>query len=69
LLAPTICLCGLAASIAAGIVRADLFAQGPPLPVLLAAGAEIALVGLLSVHVLGLGRRLKRTATMEGGGR
>src|SRR5262249_36029822 len=61
LTAQAICLGGLIASIAAGIVRADLFSQGAPVPVLLAAAGEIALIGLLSFHVVGLGRRLKRT--------
>jgi hypothetical protein len=65
LLALTICLAGLLASIAAGMVRADLFVQGAPLHVLLAAAGEIALVGLLSFHVIGLGRRLKRTALLR----
>jgi len=69
LLAFTICLGGLAASIAAGIVRADLFVHGAPLHVLLAAAGEIALVGLLSFHVIGLGRRLKRTALLRRAGR
>lgn len=65
LLALAICLAGLLASIAAGMVRADLFAQGAPLHVLLAAAGEVALVGLLSFHVIGLGRRLKRTAPLR----
>ena len=69
LLAPAICLAGLAASIAAGIVRAGLFADGAPLHVLLASAGEIALVGLLSFHVIGLGRRLRRTAVLRGVGR
>jgi hypothetical protein len=65
LLAQAICLGGLIASIAAGIVRADLFSQGAPLHVLLAAAGEIALIGLLSFHVVGLGRRLRRTAGLR----
>jgi len=69
LLALTICLGGLLASIAAGIVRADLFVQGAPLPVLLAAAGEVALVGLLAFHVIGFSRRLRRTAALRGGGR
>lgn len=69
LLALAICLAGLLASIAAGMVRADLFAQGAPLHVLLAAAGEVALVGLLSFHVIGLGRRLKRTALLRRAGR
>ena len=65
-LAPlAICLGGLAASIAAGIARAGLFADGAPLHVLLAAAGEIALIGLLSWHVFGLHRRLQRTATLR----
>jgi hypothetical protein len=67
LLAFTVCLCGLAASIAAGMVRADLFLQGAPLPVLLAAAGEIALVALLAFHVIGFSRRLRRTASLRGG--
>jgi hypothetical protein len=69
LLAFTICLGGLLASIVAGIVRADLFGHGAPVPVLLAAAGEIALVGLLAFHVIGLSRRLRRTAALRGGGR
>lgn len=68
-LAPlAICLGGLAASIAAGIVRAGLFADGAPLHVLLAAAGEIALIGLLSWHVFGLHRRLRRTAALRRAG-
>ncbi len=68
-LAPlAVCLGGLAASIAAGIVRAGLFADGAPLHVLLAAAGEIALVGLLSWHVFGLHRRLRRTAALRRAG-
>jgi hypothetical protein len=68
-LAPlAICLAGLAASIAAGIARAGLFVDGAPLHVLLPAAAEIALVGLLSWHVLGLHRRLRRTAALRRAG-
>ena len=69
LLAFTICLGGLSASIAAGIMRAGLLAQGAPLPVLLAAAGEVALVGLLAFHVIGFSRRLKRTAALRGDGR
>ena len=61
-----VCLAGLVASIGAGFVRADLFAAGPPLTVMLAAAGEVALVGLLSIHVVGLGRRLKRAAMLRG---
>lgn len=53
-------LAALTASIAAGIVRAGLFVDGAPLPVLLTAVGEIALMGLLSFRVVGLGRRLGR---------
>ena len=68
LLMQAICLTGLAASIAAGFVRAGLFVQGAPIHVLLPAAAEIALVGLLSFHVIGLGRRLRRTAGLRRAG-
>jgi hypothetical protein len=60
-----VCLAALIASIAAGIARAGLFVEGAPLPVLLAAAGEIALIGLLVFHVIGLGRRLKRTAMLR----
>lgn len=66
LLAPTLCLVSLAASIAAGVVRAGLFDQGVPLLVLLAAAGEFALLGLLLVEVVGFGRRLRRTASLRG---
>ena len=59
------CLAALVASIAAGIVRAGLFVDGAPLPVLLAAAGEIALIGLLLFHVVGLGRRLKQTSMLR----
>jgi hypothetical protein len=60
-----LCLAALVASIAAGIVRAGLFVEGAPLHVLLAAAGEIALVGLLLFHVVGLGRSLRRTALLR----
>jgi hypothetical protein len=60
-----LCLIALAASIAAGIVRAGLFVEGAPLHVLLAAAGEIALTGLLLFHVVGLGRSLRRTALLR----
>jgi hypothetical protein len=60
-----LCLVALAASIAAGIVRAGLFVEGAPLHVLLAAAGEIALVGLLLFHIVGLGRSLRRTALLR----
>lgn len=65
LAALAICLGSLLASIGAGIVRADLFAGGAPIHVLLSAAAEIALIGVLSFHVVGLGRRLRRTAMLR----
>lgn len=68
LAALAICLGGLVASIAPGIVRADLFANGAPVHVLLSAAGEIALVGVLSFHVIGLGRRLRRTAVLRRAG-
>lgn len=68
LAALTVCLIGLVASIGAGVVRADLFANGAPIHVLLSAAGEIALVGVLSFHVIGLGRRLRRTAVLRRAG-
>jgi len=65
LAALAVCLVGLLASIAAGIVRADLFANGAPVHVLLSAAGEITLIGLLSFHVIGLGWRLRRTALLR----
>lgn len=59
------CLGGLAASIAAGLARAGLFVDGAPLHVLLAAAGEVALIALLSWHVFGLHRRLRRTASLR----
>lgn len=64
-----VCLGGLVASIAAGFVRADLFANGAPAFVLMAAAGEIALIGLLAWHAVGLGRRLKRASLLQGSGR
>ena len=63
-----LCLGALAASIAAGIFRAGLFVAGAPLPVLLAAAGEVALIGLLLFHVMGLGRSLRRTARLRRAG-
>jgi hypothetical protein len=60
-----LCLAALAASIAAGIVRAGLFVEGAPLHVLLTAAGEIVLIGLLLFHVVGLGRSLRRTALLR----
>ena len=65
LAALVICLVGLTASIGAGLVRADLFAGGAPIHVLLSAAGEVALIGVLSFHVIGLGRRLRRTAVLR----
>jgi hypothetical protein len=65
LAALAICLVGLVASIGAGLVRADLFADGAPIHVLVAAAGEIALIGVLSFHVIGLGLRLRRTAGLR----
>jgi hypothetical protein len=66
LLALSACLVGLGASIAAGFVRADLFIEGAPLPVLAAAASEIGLIGLLCFHVVALGRRLRSTMLLRG---
>ena len=63
--AQAICLAGLAASIMAGFVRANLFADGAPLHVVLSAAGEIALIGLLAFHVFGLGLRIRRTAVLR----
>ncbi|TAJ36991.1 MAG: hypothetical protein EPO55_19980 [Reyranella sp.] len=60
-----ICLGGLAASIAAGLARAGLFVDGAPLHVLLAAAGEVGLIALLSWHVFGLHRRLRRMASLR----
>jgi hypothetical protein len=68
LLPLAICLAALAASIAAGILRAGLLVEAAPLHVLLTAAGEIALIGLLSFHVIGLGRRLRRTAMLRRAG-
>jgi hypothetical protein len=68
LAALAICLAGLVASISAGIVRADLFANGAPIHVLLSAAGEVALIGVLLFHVIGLGRRLRRTASLRRAG-
>lgn len=68
LAALAICLAGLVTSIGAGIVRADMFAGGAPLHVLVSAAGEIALIGMLSFHVIGLGRRLRRMALLRRAG-
>ena len=68
LAALAVCVIGLVVSIGAGIVRADLFANGAPIQVLLSAAGEVALIGVLSFQVIGLGRRLSRTAVLRGAG-
>ena len=60
-----LCLAGLAASVAAGFVRAGLFADGAPLHVLLPAAGEVALLGLLAWRVVDLGRRAQRAAALR----
>ena len=65
LLPLAVCLGALAASIAAGIVRAGLFVDGAPVHVLLTAAGEIALIGLLSLHIVRLGRRSWRAALLR----
>ena len=65
LLPLAVCLCALSASIAAGILRAGIFVEQAPPHVLLSAAAEIALIGLLSFHVVGLAWRLRRTAMLR----
>lgn len=65
LVPPLVCLIALVASIGAGLARAGLFTDGAPLHVLLPAAGEVALIGLLSFHVFGLGRRLRRTASLR----
>jgi hypothetical protein len=65
LLPLALCLVGLAASITAGFVRADLFAGAAPLSVLVPALGEVALMALLSFHVVGHGRRLARTVALR----
>lgn len=69
LAALAVCLAGLVASIGAGIVRTDLFANAAPIHVLLSAAGEIVLIGVLSFHVIGLGWRLRRTAVLRRAGR
>ena len=61
----SVCLGALVASIAAGIARAGLFVEGAPLHVLLAAASEVALLGVLAMHVLGLATRLRRTSDLR----
>lgn len=68
LLPLAVCLCALSASIAAGILRAGIFVEQAPLRVLLSAAGEIALIGLLLFHVVGLAWRLRRTATLRRSG-
>jgi hypothetical protein len=68
LLPLAVCLCALSASIAAGILRAGIFVEQAPLRVLLSAAGEIALIGLLSFHLVGLAWRLRRIATLRRSG-
>lgn len=65
LLPLAVCFAGLVASIVAGFVRADLFAGGAPLHVLLPAAAEVALVGLLAWRLVDLGRCVRRTTGLR----
>lgn len=67
LLPLAVCLVGLVASIAAGISRAGLLVLDAPLHVLLPAAAEVALVGVLSFHVVSLAAKLRRTAALRRG--
>ncbi|HLG49317.1 MAG TPA: hypothetical protein VKY24_23940 [Reyranella sp.] len=60
-----LCLAALAASIGAGLFRAGLFISGAPLHVVLAAAGEVALIGLLLFHVIGLALSLRRTALLR----
>ncbi len=65
LLPLTLCLIGLAASITAGFVRAEVFTGAVPLLVLLPGLCEVALMALLSFHVVRLGRQLARTTALR----
>jgi hypothetical protein len=58
-----LCVVTLAASIAGGIVRADLLAS--PTHVVAGTACEVALLGMLSIHVAGLHLRLRRTANLR----
>jgi hypothetical protein len=58
-------LVGLAASIIAGFIRAQVFVGEWSVSVLLPAFGEVALMTLLSFHVVALGRRLARTADLR----
>lgn len=59
------CLVALGASIAAGIFRAGLPVERVPVEVLLGTAGEIALMGVLAVQVVGLGRRLRRWSSLR----
>lgn len=59
------CVAGLATSIVAGFVRTELFTVSAPLPLLLPALCETALMVLLTFNVAGLGRRLARAAALQ----
>jgi hypothetical protein len=65
LLPLALCLLGLCASIIAGLVRVELLTRTAPQAVLLLALGELALVALLSFHVVALARKLRRTATLR----
>jgi hypothetical protein len=65
LLPLALCLLGLCASIIAGLVRVELLTRTAPQAVLLLALGELALVALLSFHVVALRRKLRRTATLR----
>lgn len=69
LLPLVVCIAALAASIGAGIVRADLLAKAAPVPVPVLAGTvcEVALVFVLSVLVVELHRGRRRMATLGRG--
>jgi hypothetical protein len=54
-----VCVSALAASIAAGIARADLLAAATPLHVIVGTLSEVALLAMLAVYVLGLHRRIR----------
>ncbi|MCA0302137.1 MAG: hypothetical protein LCH95_06995 [Proteobacteria bacterium] len=62
------CALGLAASIVAGVLRADLFGSGAPPWVVLPAVAEIAMLVVLLAHLAGWLRRLKQTAALRRAG-
>jgi hypothetical protein len=64
-LAPlALCLAGLAASVAAGFIRADML-MNAPLHVTLASAVEVLVLSLLSLHLVRLGLHLKYTAPLR----